>query len=214
MSLRLTAYLGLTTTILCWAGNYIAASLMNNTIPPITGNFWRWGVAALILLPLTYRTLLEHKQAILRAWKYVLFQAALSISIFNALLYLSAHSAAVISLNMIQTFSPVATFFLAWLVLGKKPSRHQLAGLAVAFIGIMILLSQGTPGNLLSIGASPGNLWMLLAVFCWGLYSVLLIKNPLTELPPLAFLTVLVVAGLALMVPFYIVEFLVVGELS
>ena len=46
-----------------WAGNFIigkAASI--NEIPPISLNFYRWLIAWLILLPFTYKEIIEKKE--------------------------------------------------------------------------------------------------------------------------------------------------------
>ena len=57
------AYLLLILTTLFWSGNFIvgkAASMYE--IPPFTLNFYRWLFAGLILLPFTYKEILEKKK--------------------------------------------------------------------------------------------------------------------------------------------------------
>ena len=56
------AYLLLILTTLFWSGNFIvgkAASMYE--IPPFTLNFYRWLFAGLILLPFTFKEILEKK---------------------------------------------------------------------------------------------------------------------------------------------------------
>ena len=60
------AYLLLILTTLFWSGNFIvgkAASMYE--IPPFTLNFYRWLFAGLILLPFTFKEILEKKKLIL-----------------------------------------------------------------------------------------------------------------------------------------------------
>ena len=57
------AYLLLILTTLFWSGNFIvgkAASMYE--IPPFTLNFYRWLFAGLILLPFTFKEILEKKK--------------------------------------------------------------------------------------------------------------------------------------------------------
>ena len=57
------AYLFLTFAALFWSGNFItgkAASIYE--IPPFSLNFYRWLFAFLILLPFTYKEVIEKKE--------------------------------------------------------------------------------------------------------------------------------------------------------
>ena len=45
-----------------WAGNFIIGKTASiNEIPPISLNFYRWLIAWLILLPFTYKEIIEKK---------------------------------------------------------------------------------------------------------------------------------------------------------
>lgn len=37
---------------LCWAGNFVIGRAVHAEIPPVALTFWRWAVAAIVLLPL------------------------------------------------------------------------------------------------------------------------------------------------------------------
>ena len=55
-SSNLVAYLVLVLTTLFWSGNFIAGKFASTYgIPPFSLNFYRWLLAGLILLPLTYK---------------------------------------------------------------------------------------------------------------------------------------------------------------
>ena len=50
-----------------WAGNFIIGKTASiNEIPPISLNFYRWLIAWFILLPFTYKELIEKKEYILK----------------------------------------------------------------------------------------------------------------------------------------------------
>ena len=58
---------------LFWSGNFIVGKIAGlNEIPPISLNILRWSLAFLILLPLTYKEILEKKEIILKNKTYPL----------------------------------------------------------------------------------------------------------------------------------------------
>lgn len=207
---RNLAALGLVVCTLFWAGNTVFARVIHSAIPPITANFWRWVVALLILLPLTWPEIRKHRAAIRREWFYLATQAALAISIFNSLLYLSAQTTSTLNINLVNAMGPVVTFMFSWWLLNTPPRSNQVVGLIIAFAGLAVVLFAADPKRLLALELNRGDLWMTLGMVGWCLYSVRLKQSPL-QMPPLALLAVLVIIGTGLMLPFYLLELAIVG---
>lgn len=207
---RNLAVLGLVVCTLFWAGNTVFARVIHSTIPPIAANFWRWAVALLILLPLTWPEMRKHRAAIRREWFYLATQAALAISIFNTLLYLSAQTTSTLNITLVNAMGPVVTFMFSWWLLNSPPRANQLVGLIIAFTGLAVVLFAADPKRLLALELNRGDLWMSLGMVGWCLYTVRLKQSPL-KMPPLAFLAVLVIIGTGLMLPFYLLELAIVG---
>jgi drug/metabolite transporter (DMT)-like permease len=63
-----------------------------------------------------------------------------------------------------------------------------------------VLILHGDPATLAEMRFNAGDLWMLLAVVLWAVYSVLLRRRP-AEVPPLALHTMSVAAGTLWMLP-------------
>lgn len=207
---RNLAIIGLVVCILCWAGNTVFARVIHTTIPPVTTNFWRWVVALVILLPLTWAEIRRHLPAIRREWLYLTTQAVLSISIFNTLLYLAAQTTSTLNITLVNAMGPLVTFLFSWWLLKTPPRPNQLLGLLIAFIGLAVVLFGGDPQRFLAIEFNRGDLWMSLGMVGWGLYTVRLKESPLT-MPPLALLAVLVTIGTVLLFPFYLWELTTAG---
>lgn len=212
---RMLALLGLVVCILFWAGNTVFARVIHTVIPPVSTNFWRWSIALLILAPLSWKEIHQHLPAIRREWLYLTTQAALSISVFNTLLYLAAQTTSSLNITLVNAMGPLVTFLFSWWLLNTPPRNNQLLGLAIAFFGLAVVLFAGDPQRLLALEFNRGDLWMSLGMVGWGLYSVRL-QHPPLQLPPLTMLTVLVAIGTILLAPFYLLEFATVGgfELS
>lgn len=178
-------------------------------------NFWRWTLALLIILPFSFRDVWSRVPELLPHWRYLLLQGLLSVAIFNSLQYLAAHSTSAINLNLVNSTNPVFTFLLSWILLRQMASGLQVVGLLIAMAGLAVTVSGGSLTNLTSLTFNIGDLWMLLAVIAWALYSVMLRRSPI-KLPPFTLLTVLIMMGLLVQLPVYLLEFSIVGgfELS
>jgi hypothetical protein len=90
LRLQLNPRLALLMTVppLMWAGNAIVGRLMVGEVPPLTLNFLRWLLTALILLPLGWRALRQPATPAQR-WRYLLMVGLLGVGMYNALQYLA-----------------------------------------------------------------------------------------------------------------------------
>lgn len=204
------AYLGLILATIFWAGNVIVARGVSDSIPPVALSFWRWFIAMLLILPFTGGRIWSQRQVIRENWQQLLLLAALSVGFFNTLLYLSAHTTDAANIGLINSSMPVMVTLLAWLALGIAPDRIKILGIFCAMVGMLIIVSKGSISRLLGLQLQIGDLFMLLAVLCWSVYSVLLKRNPIA-LTGLEFLSTQIVLGVLVIMPLYLTEFLLVG---
>jgi drug/metabolite transporter (DMT)-like permease len=204
------AYFGLILATIFWAGNIIVARGVMDEIPPVALSFWRWFIAMALILPFTGKSIWAHRQTIRENWKYLLILAALSVGFFNTLLYLSAHTTDAANIGLINSSMPVMVGLLAWLALGVVPSRVKILGIFCALSGMLIIVSKGSFDRLFSLQLQVGDLFMVLAVLCWSVYSVLLKRYPIS-LTGLEFLSTQIVMGVLVIVPLYLTEFLLFG---
>lgn len=202
---RTLASIGLVFTALFWNGNTVVARLNEGLIPALELNFWRWLVATAIMLPFTYKLLWRHRLEIKTHWRYLLIQAVLSVALYNCLQYYAAETTSGISITFINSAAPLFTFLLSWMILRQAPKHKQILGVGCAFFGLFVILSNGFFSSTGQFDFNEGDLWMLVAVFCWSLYSVLLMRSPVT-LPTFSFLSLLALIGTLLMLPLYLWE--------
>lgn len=180
-------------------------------IPPVGLAFWRWLLAAAVLLPFTWREILGRIGAIRR---YLTLLAALGLSgvgTFNTLSYIALTGTEAINAMLVVSLAPLAIFVAAFLIDGERPDRRRVAALAVSLSGVVVIAARGDLAALLSLRLNPWDGIVLLAVLGWGVYSVLLRRIPLGTLSPLAMLTVTVLFGLALLFPSWLVEMALTG---
>lgn len=207
---RSWAVAGLVICTLAWAGNALVARATAGDLPPTGLSFWRWTTAMILLLPFTFRGLWQYRDVLLARWRQVVILAALSISSYNTLLYQAAQSTTAINLTLVNTGLPVAAFIWSVLLLRIWPSVLTLLGTLLSFVGLLVILSTGQPERLLSLQFNKGDLIMILAVLCWGLYSVLL-RHWMLPVPGLIQLAALLVCGVPILLPFYLWEYAATG---
>ncbi|WOC79006.1 DMT family transporter [Stutzerimonas frequens] len=201
------AFAGLLIAVLCWSGNALVGRAFHDSIPPLSLSFWRWVLATSLLLPFVAKGIWTHR-ATLRAagWRLPVL-AAMGIASYNSLLYTAAQSTEAINLTLVNTCLPLATFVGAGFLLGEWPLRRAWFGMAVAAGGLLYLISRGSWQTFASLSFQRGDLIMLLAVLAWALYTLLLRRWARHLLvPPLVLLGVLMLLGLPLILPFYLLE--------
>jgi drug/metabolite transporter (DMT)-like permease len=133
--------------------------------------------------------------------------AALSgVALFNTFVYIGAHYTSAINLALIgTTSSPIMAIILARIFLKEKIGWNKLAGLILCITGVLFLLSRGDFRNLVNFHFSTGDIWVLIAAFCFAVYNTLVKKKPMA-VSPLNFLFVIFSLGTIMLLPFYIWE--------
>ncbi len=189
-----------------WSGNFIVAKAVNKEIPPISLNFYRWLTASVIIFPFALKKIRSEWNLVNRSWNYLFWISLTGIALFNTFVYVGAHYTTAINLALIgTTSSPIMSIIFARIFLNEKISWMKLAGMLVCITGVLFLLSKGNFQNLLSLHFSTGDLWMLVAAFCFAVYNTLVKKKP-AGISPLNFLFVIFSLGTLLVFPFYVWE--------
>jgi drug/metabolite transporter (DMT)-like permease len=178
-ALKLTPRLALllTTAPLLWAGNAVVGRLMAGQVPPLTLNFMRWVLAALILLPLAWRALVPFSR-IAERWPYFALLGLLGVGLFNSLQYLALVTSSPMNVTLVAASMPVWMLAVGALFYGERPTRRQLAGAAIGLTGVVVVISRGSLQTLASVRPVAGDVYILLAIVGWAFYSWLLARPP------------------------------------
>ena len=174
-------------------------------VPPLTLNFLRWALVWVLLFPFTYKEIFSNIKLIKKNIIYLTILAITSVSAFNSLVYLALNYTQAIDTVLMISIIPVFVLVLSSILGVEKFNFFQLLGLAVSFIGVLIIFSNADLSKILNLNFNKGNGWMLLAVFCWALYSSLL---KLKKLPfsTLGLVEILASIGLIFLIPQFIGE--------
>jgi drug/metabolite transporter (DMT)-like permease len=97
------------------------------------------------------------------------------------------------------------SIIMARIFLKERIGWMKLLGLVFCITGVLFLLSAGNFKNLLGHKYSTGDLWVLVAAFCFAVYNTLVKKKP-SSISPTNFLFVAFVFGTIMLFPFYMWE--------
>lgn len=205
-------YLLLTLSQVCFSSNHILGRAVSDVVPPIGLSFWRWTGAVIILLPFTWRNIFAAWPAIRAKWKELAFISFSLVILGNTSIYIGLNYTTAINASVLAVAQPAVTFILSWLIFRDSITLGQAAGVAVAMVGVLTVLSHGNPLSLAEFDLNVGDLFILVAVTGLSLYSILL-RNVPKELTPIAQITVLQAMGAIMLSPAYLWESIYVAPL-
>jgi drug/metabolite transporter (DMT)-like permease len=168
LNLATISYLLIATAL--WAGNAVAGRVLVGSISPITLSAVRWGLAALLLLPLGWRVF-KPKSALWQNKKRFLLLGLFGVGSYNVLLYLALQTSSAINVTLIGASMPIWMLFIGAVFYQTKPTLLQMVGALISLLGVSIVLSRGDLTSLLSMQMVMGDLLIMLATILWAIYS-------------------------------------------
>jgi drug/metabolite transporter (DMT)-like permease len=172
------AYLLLILTMIFWAGNSVVARGMHATVPPLALAWVRWTLAFFLILPFAVPHLRRDWRVIRATWPTLLMLGAVGAGTFIALYYYGISKTSAINALVINSAVPILIPVAAFMMYREQINRFQAFGIGVSLIGVLIVLFKGDAGVLLAADLNQGDIWVLLAMGVWAVYTVLLRKQP------------------------------------
>ena len=207
----LFAFLLLILSSFFWSGNFFAGKIaFNNNLSPLKLSFYRWVLAFLILLPFTFKPIIKDFNLYKKNILLIIFLSILGVAIFNSFTYISLKTTLVLNSSLLASIAPLLIIGFSWKIYKTQTTNLQFFGIFLSLFGVICIILKGNISNLYDLYFTPGDIWMLIAVICWSLYSVLL-KTINQKLQELATLEVMIFIGLIFILPFYLLESLSEG---
>lgn len=188
-----------------WGGNFVIGRAVANDLPPFTLAFFRWCVALIVFLPITYTAIKREWSQIRKHWAIVLVLGFTGVASFNTLVYIALHYTTSINASLMNMLTPVIIYILSFIFLKEKLNRNQIIGTTISFLGVMIIITNGSIESLQNFSFNKGDIIVIFAVLLWSIYS-LLVKQYAKELPGHSTFLVSIVVGIIMLLPFYIHE--------
>ena len=206
MSQNAIAYTLLVAATFVWSANFIVGKFATLfQVPPLSLNFYRWTIVWILLLPFTYKEIFSKIDEVKKNIGLFIILGITGVSIFNSVVYFALNYTQVINALLMISVIPVTVIFLSSIIKVEKFNFLQLLGLIVSLVGVVTIITNADINKILSLSFNKGDIWMLVAVFSWALYSTLLKKRnlPFTQL---SLLQIFVTIGLFFLFPQFVGE--------
>ena len=206
MSKNYLAYTFLILAALFWSGNFIIGKFATLfEVPPLTLNFLRWVMVWFILIPFTVKEIFLKKKYIKKNFLIIGFMGVLSISTFNSVVYFALNFTQVVNAVLMLSAIPVVIIIFSSMMKIEKTNIFQLSGLILSITGVATIISNADIQKIISLNFNKGDLWMIVCVLSWSLYSTLLKKNKF-QLSQFSLIQIMVSVGLIFLVPQFLYE--------
>ena len=156
-----------------WGASFIATKVALNDVSPITIVWLRFGIGLLVLgaaVALRKQFSLPKKNE----WGYFALLGFLGITFHQWLQSNGLQTSEAGATAWIVATTPVFMAVLGWLILKEGLSLLKVFGIAFAFFGVLLIISDGNLASI-SIGkfGAPGDALILVSAVNWAVVSVL-----------------------------------------
>ena len=207
MTSNIKAYLMLVLATFFWAGNFaIGKFAFFEDIPPYSLTFFRWLTVWLILFPFTYKEILKNKNDIFNSLPLLFFLGLMTIGLFVPFVYTALKNTTVTNATLLNTAIPPVIILFCFIFKFEKTNAFQLLGLLISTFGVLVIITRSDLNVLLDLDFNIGDIWMLGAVICWGLYSTFLKKLKL-KISLFSTVQIVCTCGLLFAFPQFIYEY-------
>lgn len=169
---RRTYYLMIISTFF-WAGAFIAGKIGVREFSPMMLTFLRFSIATAIVFPLMIIKEPGKWQIRREDWLVLFAVGFLGMFAYHVLFFTALKYTTAINSSMIAAASPLITSIFSALLVGEAFTSKRFGAVALAILGVGIIMTDGDPEVLRSLSFNPGDIWMLSAVVCAALYAVL-----------------------------------------
>jgi drug/metabolite transporter (DMT)-like permease len=159
---------------LIWSVNMIVTKMAAGVISPAVIGFYRWALAGVVLTPFALPGVWRNRRVVLPYLPKFAVLGGLGMALYQGLAYVAAGSTTATNMGIITAMIPLMTIAVGALVLRERPSAMALLGGLLSLAGLALLIGEGDPARLLSVGANHGDVLMGLGALAYALYGVLL----------------------------------------
>ena len=169
---RRTYYLMIISTFF-WAGAFIAGKIGVREFSPMMLTFLRFSIATAIVFPIMIIKEPGKWQIRRQDWLVLFAVGFLGMFAYHVLFFTALKFTSAINSSMIAASSPLITSIFSALLVGEAFTSKRLGAVALAVLGVGIIMTGGDPEVMRDLSFNPGDIWMLAAVACAALYAVL-----------------------------------------
>ena len=167
------AYLGLGLTVVLWGASFVALKILLQELEPAALTMARFaiGIAVLATVSAARRQLQAPR---MRDLPWLALLGFLGITFHQWLQATGLQTASATVTSWIVATIPVFVALLGWLVLRERLGWWRVAGIALAAVGVSIVVSDGNLGGLLTgTTGTPGDVLIAISAVNWAVFTIL-----------------------------------------
>jgi drug/metabolite transporter (DMT)-like permease len=154
-----------------WGGNFVSGKFLVPHASPLLLTALRWLIAVLCLAPYVWRkekSLSFPRQAL---WPLI-FMGLTGVLLFNFFMFLALEHTSADNVGLLSTLNPISIAIASFFLLKERLNRQQIMGMAVSLGGVLIVMTHGEMSRIFHLHFNIGDVYMIIAVMTWGLYSI------------------------------------------
>jgi drug/metabolite transporter (DMT)-like permease len=158
-------------TSLLWGGNFVVGKGLVGHASPMTLTSLRWIIAVICLIPMVWwkeKRLMPPRNAILPLF----LMGITGVVLFNIFQFLALEQTSATNVGLISTLNAISIAIFSSLLLKERMNLLQMFSMILSLFGVILVLSKGKFDLILSLEFNRGDIWMIIAVCVWGVYSV------------------------------------------
>ena len=213
MSNSLKATIVLCLASLFWSGNFVIGRLasVESLVSPLSLGFYRWVIAFVILTPFCFLKAFNELPLLKKQPGMIFLIILTGPTLFNTLVYLGLTATTVINALLIISTTPMLIILFNKILYRIDTNRYQMLGIIISLLGVSFVIAKGNYQNIFQSDFYSGDLFILLAVTSWALYSIFLKKNE-TGVSGFSFLYISFGLTVILLFPVYLFDILIQGN--
>jgi drug/metabolite transporter (DMT)-like permease len=161
-----------TVTGVTWGGQFVVGKSALGRVDAFHLTTLRYAIAALVLVALL--AVVEGPRALRLDGRglRLFWLGTLGFAGFNLLAYTGLDHAQPQSAALVIALSPLLMALVIWSKDGVRPSRTTVGALAVALVGVTLVISRGDPLSILTGSVGWGDALVLGGALCFVLYTI------------------------------------------
>ena len=181
-------YVKLLLTAIFWGGTFIAARVVAQNVGPFSASFLRFAIASIFLVFITIR--MEGKIPRLKKHQIlpVILLGLTGVFAYNVFFFSGLKTVTASRASIVIAMNPIFITIFAYTLFKEKLTRINVIGILLCVLGAIIVISKGTPLEIIQGGLGAGELYILGCVASWVLYS-LIGKIAMKDMSPLVAVT-------------------------
>ena len=193
------------------ASNLAIARGATSFVPPVSLGFWRWTIVFILLIPFFYKPILKNIKHFKSEFLKLFFLGFTGCCLCSIFPYVAGKTTTVLNMSLIYTSSSIFIVMLSTFFYKEKITFLQSFGFLFAFIGVLVVISNGKLTTLLNLDFVEGDIWILGAAVSWALYSVYVLHWK-SKFDFFTKFTLIAFFGSLSLLPFYLYETFYLGD--